>query len=724
MDTSSFVTSLATSFFIFVFLLIVFAWLSSKPGNDVIYYPNRLTRGVDPFEGRRRTRSPFAWIKEAVGATEAQVVDAAGVDTAVYLLFLSTVLGILILSGLVLVPILIPLSATDHGLMQESSKTGTSNYTSLDKLAMGNILEKSPRLWAHLLGTYWVSLVVYIILWKAYIHASNLRATAKAVADTKPEDYAVLVRDIPTPANSQSRKEQVDSYFKALHPDSFYRSMIVTNKKEADKIYKELDGYKKKLVRAEVIFQNSKTTSKPEGTRPTNRIGLFGLIGKKVDTIEYCNEKINELLPKLEAEQKRTLMDKQQNAAFVFFNNRQAAVSAGQTIHSQFADHWTVMEAPEPRQILWSNLSKKFFVRELKQYLVYILVFLTIVFYMIPISFISAITTLDNLRKTLPFLKVIVDKKAVKTILQAYLPQLALILFLAFLPKFLMMLSKAEGIVSQSHATRASSGKYFYFIVFNVFLGVTISGSLFNSLKTIIDQPKQIIEMLAKSLPGNATFFLTYVALKFFVGYGLELSRLIPLIIFYLKKKFMCKTEADVREAWAPGDLSYATRVPNDMLIVTISLCYSVIAPLIIPFGVTYFALGWLITRNQALRVYVPSYESYGRMWPHMHARIIASLIIYQITMFGYIGLKEFYYAPLVLPLILMSLIFSFICKKRFYPSFAHTPLEVVSRGTKEIPHMEVIYAAYVPASLRSENFEDIESFEDAQSQPSKSSSF
>ena len=86
---------------------------------------------------------------------------------------------------------------------------------------------------------------------------------------------------------------------------------------------------------------------------------------------------------------------------------------------------------------------------------------------------------------------------------------------------------------------------------------------------------------------------------RFFVGYGLELSRIVPLIIFHLKRKYLCKTEAELKEAWAPGDLGYGTRVPGDMLILTIILCYSVIAPIILPFGVVYFAIGWLVLRNQ-----------------------------------------------------------------------------------------------------------------------------
>lgn len=233
-----------------------------------------------------------------------------------------------------------------------------------------------------------------------------------------------------------------------------------------------------------------------------------------MDSIDYYTEKINELIPKLETEQKATLREKQENAALVFFTNRVTAASAAQTLHAQIVDTWTVTEAPEPRQVLWPNLKIKFFQRQVRQYVVYIFVALTVVFYMIPITCISAFTTLDNLKKFLPFLKPVVNRTAIKTVLEAFLPQIALIIFLALLPKFLFFLSKAEGIPSQSHAIRAASGKYFYFTIFNVFLGVTIGATLFKTLKTIEKDPNSIVTILATSLPSNATYFLTFVALK------------------------------------------------------------------------------------------------------------------------------------------------------------------------------------------------------------------
>ncbi|KAK1352141.1 hypothetical protein POM88_053645 [Heracleum sosnowskyi] len=45
-------------------------------------------------------------------------------------------------------------------------------------------------------------------------------------------------------------------------------------------------------------------------------------------------------------------------------------------------------------------------------------------------------------------------------------------------------------------------------------MGVTLGGTLFSTFKTIQKSADDIIPLLASSLPGNATFFLTFVALK------------------------------------------------------------------------------------------------------------------------------------------------------------------------------------------------------------------
>lgn len=100
----------------------------------------------------------------------------------------------------------------------------------------------------------------------------------------------------------------------------------------------------------------------------------------------------------------------------------------------------------------------------------------------------------------------------------------------------------------------------------------------------------------------------------------------------------------------------------------------------------------------------------------------MAALILFQLTMFGYFGVKQFYYTAILIPLPICSLIFAYICKQKFYQFFHNTALEVVSHEVKEIPNMEHIYRSFLPPSLASEKPDD-DQFDDALSQASKTGS-
>ncbi|CAM6020246.1 unnamed protein product [Sphagnum balticum] len=728
MDYSAFITSLLTSFAIFCLLVLVYTVLSRWPMNYNIYYCSRILSGSGPPPLPPRSRfvwNPFAWIKEAFIATDVQLAETAGLDATIYINFFSTALEIFGYSALFCMPVLIPIAVTSHQNERELQINPNNTYEPIDNLAIGNVEPGSSKLWAFLIGIYWVSFVTYYVLVKNYKHMIDLRTSEQAHEKACPQQFSCLVRDIPKPPRGMTRVQQVDTFFKKLHPDSYEKCMVVTNHKKLSEMWSKLESAKKSLVHVESQFDLSKSPTFPEGNRPTHKTGLFGLWGEKVDSIDFYNEQIKELAPQVATEQCRTLEEEQKAAAFVFFNNRRAAAEASQVVHAPYAMQWQVFPAPEPREVVWENLAKPLYERMVRETIIYIFVFFTVVFYMIPIAFISSLTTLNNLVKLVPFIKAIVDYPPLNTVLQAYLPQLALIIFLALLPGLLMLLSRHEGIPSQSLMVRATSGKYFYFVVFNVFIGVTLFGTIFSSLdgfQELLNSRKlsvsNVVTLFGNKLPPNATYFITFVALQFFVGYGLELSRLVPLTIYHLKRKYLCKTEKEVEEAWAPGPLTYETLVPNDMLIVTITLCYSVISPIILIFGLLYFGIGWLVLRNQALKVYVPSFESSGRMWPHIHSRILASLFVAQITMIGYFGIKKFPYTVLVIFLPFITIGFTLLCKMNYYPSFQVTSLAIASEVVTQSPSLSAIINAYTPTCLQSEadKSEDNDRFEDARS--------
>ena len=106
------------------------------------------------------------------------------------------------------------------------------DFKQISDKAHFHLQQNSPRLWAFLAAVYWVSLVTYYLLWKAYKHVSVIRATALKSPEVRSEQFAILVRDIPSLLEGETRKEQVDAYFKDIYPDTFYRSMVVTDNKE------------------------------------------------------------------------------------------------------------------------------------------------------------------------------------------------------------------------------------------------------------------------------------------------------------------------------------------------------------------------------------------------------------------------------------------------------------------------------------------------------------
>ena len=86
METSSFVTSLATSFLIFVVLLILHSIFSRDPANDVIYYPAKKIKNVPNY----KQPGLFGWLREAWFATEEDIIKYAGLDAAIYMIFLGS----------------------------------------------------------------------------------------------------------------------------------------------------------------------------------------------------------------------------------------------------------------------------------------------------------------------------------------------------------------------------------------------------------------------------------------------------------------------------------------------------------------------------------------------------------------------------------------------------------------------------------------------------------
>ncbi|KAJ0848455.1 putative 10TM putative phosphate transporter, cytosolic domain-containing protein [Helianthus annuus] len=179
----------------------------------------------------------------------------------------------------------------------------------------------------------------------SYKHVSDLRAAALMSPEAKPEQFAVLVRDIPASSDGQSRKEQVDAYFKNIYPETFYKSLVVTENKKSTKSTKSWKTVKRSSDELSYTLTRKKSTPK-ELYRLTTLAFLASLVKRWIRLNIISNEKIDGLTPKLEAAQKSTIREKQQGADVEFFTSRVTAGAAAQSARARMIDTWTVMNAP------------------------------------------------------------------------------------------------------------------------------------------------------------------------------------------------------------------------------------------------------------------------------------------------------------------------------------------------------------------------------------------
>lgn len=717
-DSSSFLLSLSTYLALFLLLSLFFFLLSPLPSNAVIFFSGRLLRGLSPPNRTESTRTERgctdftvkSWMSlgESVRTGEGELVQLAGLDAATYTKMHIMCLKIMLWASIFCIPILLPINFS--GTLYESNTAVSQDtiFHYFDKFSIGNINLKSHSLWAHAVGAWWLSIGAYYFLYTTFKSVSKLRNQSQSNEVPEPSQLAVLVRDIPKPKGKSTPKELIDGFFGKAHGKAFIGSILLPRMGNALAIYAKLQKSKRQLSHSKALLELSKTELNPSGIRPSHKTGFLGLFGTRTDSIECYKDKIEELVHQLSTEQEKITKDEYVPSAIVLFRTRTAASSASQALHNLRGDRWQVMGAPEPSDIVWENVTVTMVERHVRSLGIYLVVALTILFYMIPITFVSGLTTLSNLEETLPSLKHITQHAALKTILEAFLPQIFLMIFLGILPYLLDFLSYWEGLPSKSQIVRASTGKYYYFIIINVFLGVSLSGGVYIALQEIIDRPRDILKLLGSSIPAVASFFFTYLSLSFFLVQGLQISQIVRYVTYKISLRYFCKTEDELRNAWNPGGIPYSTAVPFDLLAITLGLCYAIVAPSIVLVTVLYHFVTWVVMKHQALNVYFDEYQSGGRMFPQIHTRIVVGLLISQLTLIGVFGLKEFVGSVTLIPLPILTILYYRYTYARFYKSFLFNSLDVGTEdeSTESFINAEELERLYTPPCLKKDNGE------------------
>eukprot|EP01125_Pyxidicula_operculata_P013371 TRINITY_DN4430_c0_g1_i2.p1 TRINITY_DN4430_c0_g1~~TRINITY_DN4430_c0_g1_i2.p1 ORF type:complete len:879 (+),score=125.77 TRINITY_DN4430_c0_g1_i2:286-2637(+) len=378
---------------------------------------------------------------------------------------------------------------------------------------------------------------------------------------------------------------------------------------------------------------------------------------------------------------------------------------------------WDVHPAPEPNDILWPNHSPDIgSLQRISSWLVGVtIIFFLVFFWVIPTTLAAGLANLQTLSQ-LEFLDFIVEWTSVnpelKSIIEGLLPQLVILgFFLLLIPLIQYVTELTDYPRSRTSRTRLILRKYFVFKIVNIYMAGLLANSFFSiidQLQDILERPLTLLDLLGTAIPTQASFFINFVVTSALRETTLRLLR--PHIV--IKELFVLylwvKTPRDWKALYKPERFDYAEAYADRAFIMIVTLCYSSIAPLILPFGVLYFLIMYLTEKYKLLFTCKNKEESGGVLWTTVFNQLCIGVVLYHLTMIGVFVLRHFIFG-IVISSILASLVLIFMWHMSnswepiaTYGSLEHV-IEVVDSGKEDLTIPEsskLFYYNYVHPSI------------------------
>ena len=537
---------------------------------------------------RENERSPslsngmFSWIKDFWKIPDVYALQHQSLDSYLFLRYLRMAATICLVGCCITWPILFPVNATGGNGLQQ-----------LDILTYGNVNSDTQynRYYAHCFAAWlFFGFVMYLIM-RECIFFINLRQAflLSPLYSQRISSRTVLFTSVP---DEYLEEQKLRKMFGA----SCKNVWITSETKEVDKLVKERDKVAMRLEKAEVKLIKlankirRKAMSKggvedvdkqmpldaesgsiaarwvPRKKRPSHRLGPLGLIGKKVDTIDWCREELLRLIPETEAAQDKYRDGgyKKVPGVFIEFRTQADAEGAAQIL----AHHQGLQMTPKyvgirPAEIVWKSLAIPWWQRVIRTYAVYAFITALIIFWAIPVAVVGIISNVNTL-KTISFLTWL-DKipSVIMGVVTGLLPSVALSILMSLVPIIIRICAKLAGEPSDSRVELFTQNAYFAFQVIQVFLVATVASSATAVAKKIVDNPGSVTSLLSENLPKSSNFYISY-----FIVQGLSiatsvLTQVVGFFIFSLVYRFLAGTPRALYAKWAKlSAISWGSTLP------------------------------------------------------------------------------------------------------------------------------------------------------------------
>uniref|UniRef100_A0A672GVX9 CSC1-like protein 2 n=1 Tax=Salarias fasciatus TaxID=181472 RepID=A0A672GVX9_SALFA len=524
-----------------------------------------------------------------------QIKARCGMDAVHYLSFQRHLIVLLVIITITSIAIILPVNMTGDLLSSDPQRFGQTT--------IGNLQKGNSLLWLHT-----VFAVIYLALTVVLLrrHTSQMK-----------EMNTLFVSSVPKTAT----EEAVKTHFTEAYPSC--QVCAVTLAYDVSKLM-QLD---KERIRAGKNLRYYERILEKTGKRDLISPRLCGHLCccrscERVDAIEYYSTQEKELLEEVR-QQVELVPENPLGLAFVTLQNEAMAkfilkdfnaLDCGGTAwccgrerqpssHSKAlkVNKWRVSFAPHPKNVFWDNLSVGGVLWYTRYIMLNILLFLLLTFLTTPTIIIN---TMDkfNVTKPIAYLN--------SPIISQFFPTLLLWSFSALLPTIVYYSTLGEAHWSRSREQLSMMRKLYFFLLFMVLilpsLGLT---SLAVFFRWLFDK-----EFLAGGklrcvfLPDQGAFFVNYVIAAALVGSGMELLRLPGLLLYTIR--MTCARSAAERKYVKQNqayEFEYGAMYGWNLCVFTVIMAYSIICPIIVPFGLLYMLLKHLVDRHNLYFAYLPA---------------------------------------------------------------------------------------------------------------------
>ncbi|KAL2807652.1 hypothetical protein BJX63DRAFT_64489 [Aspergillus granulosus] len=379
--------------------------------------------------------------------------------------------------------------------------------------------------------------------------------------------------------------------------------------------------------------------------RDTMRLPIFGiswmpslwLVGKKVDTIDYCRKEVARLNLEIEIDQQHPERFPLMTSAFIQFNHQVAAHMACQAV----SHHVPKQMAPRtveisPDDVIWDNMSIKWWERYLRTFGIVAIVIGMVIGWAFPVAFTGLLSQLSYLEDAFTWLSWISKlPEWFISAVQGILPPLFLAILMAILPLLLRFLCRTQGLHTGMEVELTVQNYYFAFLFVQLFLIVAISSSITTIIQNITDVTSWP-DLLAQNIPLSSNYFFSYMILQALSVSAGALVQIFSLVSWFILAPILDST---ARRKWARttnlNQVKWGTFFPVYTTLASIGLIYSVIAPLILVFNIITFSLFWFVYRYNMLYVTQFRFDTGGLLFPRAINQLFTGIYVMELCLIG-----------------------------------------------------------------------------------------